>query len=99
MHEVGDDQSCLYHRENHQNFQHAHRLEELLVGHKDLNSCEDEQGSPNPEILGLVLVVCCGYGMHRDTLLLNQVTPTVACHTRVDINYTSGKMNIHTRPT
>src|SRR5580704_2748407 len=64
VHEVADNQSGLDDGENHQGFEHLHRLKDLFVGENYLDCGEQQQYSPNPEVLAFAFIVCCGYGVH-----------------------------------
>src|SRR5208337_2898207 len=68
VHEVGNDQSRLDHRQHQQRFEHPHRLENLSIAEPDLNGGQKQQRAPHPEILPLAIVrselFCCGVVHH-----------------------------------
>ena len=57
MHEVGNDQRRLDDRKSQQNLEHSHRLEYLLVAEPDFHCGQNQQCSPNPEILAFAVVM------------------------------------------
>jgi hypothetical protein len=95
VHEIADDQGRLDDGQDHQNFQHAEWLKDLPVSQHNFNRGQDEQRSPNPEVLSLAFVMRCGDVVHREFFSYN----AEECYTLVDIKYTNGKMNIQTRST
>src|SRR5579859_6926579 len=110
MHEVPDDQRRLDHRQNQQDLQHAHRLEYLPVSEHHLNRRQDQQRSPHPEVLPLAVVMLCDIVHRFFSVILSVPCGQCSCEILglrnpgiyeilVDIKYTSGKMNIHTRST